>query len=42
MKTKITVLALAIVLAGVLLAVGCGSVPDTVKAAQPTADSFCG
>jgi hypothetical protein len=36
------ILALAIVLAGVLLAVGCGSVPDTVKAAQPTADSNAG
>src|SRR5690242_10082522 len=39
MNRKITILALAVVLAGVLLAAGCGSVPDTVSAAQPTADS---
>jgi hypothetical protein len=39
MKMKSTILALAIVLAGVLLAVGCGNVPDTVKAAQPATDS---
>ena len=39
MKTKTTILALAVVLAGVLLAAGCGSVPETVRAAQPTADS---
>jgi hypothetical protein len=38
-KKKTMILALAIVMAGVLLAVGCGSVPDTVKAAQPTTDS---
>jgi hypothetical protein len=39
MKQKLTILALATVLAGVLLAVGCGSVPGTVNAAKPTADS---
>lgn len=39
MKSKITILALAAILAGVLLAAGCGSVPGTVNAAQPTADS---
>ncbi len=39
MKQKLTILTLAAVLAGVLLAVGCGSVPGSVSAAQPTADS---
>lgn len=42
MKQKLSILALATVLAGVLIAAGCGSVPSTVSAAQPTADSSVG
>jgi len=36
MRQRLAILALAAVLAGVLLATGCGSVPSTVSAAQPT------
>ena len=39
MKQRLSILALTAVLAGVLLAAGCGSVPSTVKAAQPTPDT---
>ncbi len=39
MQQRLTILALVAVLAGVLLAAGCGSVPSAVRAAQPTADS---
>jgi hypothetical protein len=39
MKTRITILALAAVLGGVLLATGCSSVPGSVDAAQPTASN---
>lgn len=38
MKQKLAILALVAVLAGVLLAAGCGSVPSAVRAAQPTVD----
>jgi hypothetical protein len=39
MKQRLAFLTLMAVLAGVLLATGCGSVPSTVSAAQPAADS---
>ena len=39
MKQRLSILALVVVLAGVLIAAGCGSVPGTVSAAAPTADS---
>lgn len=39
MRNKIAILALAAVLAGVLAAAGCGSVPSTVNAAQPATSS---
>lgn len=39
MKQKSTILALAAVLVVVLFAAGCGSAPDTVSAAEPTAGS---
>ena len=42
MKNKTPILALAALLAGVLLATGCGSVPGSVSAAQPAADSSGG
>ena len=42
MKNKITILALVALLTGVLLAAGCGSVPGSVSAAQPAADSSSG
>src|SRR5690349_7818785 len=39
MKERLTIVALAATLTGVLLATGCGNVPATVRAAQPTTDS---
>lgn len=39
MKHRLSILALAAVLVGVLVAAGCGSVPATVSAAPPTAGS---
>lgn len=39
MKQRLAILALVAVLAGVLVAAGCGNVPATVSAAQPTGDS---
>ena len=38
MKQRLTIVALVAVLVAVLIAAGCGSVPSTVSAAQPTAD----
>ncbi len=39
MKQRLSIVMLAAVLAGVLVATGCGSVPGTVSAARPTAES---